>query len=232
MDKNDPFYEETRVKLLDLKEISGCRYLYSMAPVEGTVWRFIIDGSAPPEDAENFSPLGLEEDTADYDDVFAMVWDTKKAGYSRIEYLEPYGWILSIYAPIWNSAGQAVGIVGCDFGAEDLLETIKTNILGQVIVVLISTALGLVLVILFLEMIFSRFTRINSTLDKTLEEITAGEEDLRRWIKVQRKETETKELFYFFNNTMNKIRTLVLSTQKQAMNVFDTGAKPVSGKKR
>ncbi|MDR2574826.1 MAG: methyl-accepting chemotaxis protein, partial [Treponema sp.] len=32
-DSSDPFYEETRLKLLQLKEFTNCVYLYTMAPV-------------------------------------------------------------------------------------------------------------------------------------------------------------------------------------------------------
>ena len=37
-DASDPFYEETRLKLLELKDFSGCKYLYTMAPVNGNIW--------------------------------------------------------------------------------------------------------------------------------------------------------------------------------------------------
>ena len=74
MDKDDPFYKETRIQLLQLKELTGCMYLYTMAPAEGDYWKFIIDGSAEPDDEEYFSDLGDEEDTSDYDDAFKRVW--------------------------------------------------------------------------------------------------------------------------------------------------------------
>jgi len=73
LDKNDPFYEETRVKLFELKELSGCRYLYTMAQVDKNIWRYIIDGSGEPDDPDNFSALGDEEDTGPYDDAFRQV---------------------------------------------------------------------------------------------------------------------------------------------------------------
>jgi methyl-accepting chemotaxis protein len=72
-DSSDPFYEETRIKLLQLKEFTNCLYLYTMAPARGNIWKFIIDGSAEPDDEENFSSIGDEEDTSSYDDAFKRV---------------------------------------------------------------------------------------------------------------------------------------------------------------
>ena len=229
LDSDDPFYEETRRKLLELKQLSRCRYLYTMAPVEGSRWRFIIDGSAAPG-AEHFSPLGTPEDTSDYDDAFLEVWNTKKPVASKIEYLEPYGWILSMYAPVLNTEGAAVGIVGCDFGAEDLFNTIRINALGQVVVVLICMAIGLVLVSFSLRALFGRFININTDLETVLGTISAGEEDLARWVRVRCKGEEIKDLSYFFSTTMAKIRIQVLSIQKHSLNVFRADAEGETGK--
>jgi len=44
-----------------------------MAPVKDAIWQYVIDGSAEPDDTENFSALGNEEDTSDYDDAFCSV---------------------------------------------------------------------------------------------------------------------------------------------------------------
>lgn len=229
LDKTDPFYEAARRRLLDLKQLSRCRYLYSMAPAGGNTWRFIIDGSAPPEDTEAFSPLGAEEDVSEYDDAFFKVWETKQTSHSRIEYLEPYGWILSIYAPIWNSAGEAVGVVGCDFGAEELFNTIRVNAIAQIVVSLIAMAIGLMLVLVFLQAIFNRFNKINAGLDAMLGQLTAGEEDLARWIRVRCGEGEMQDLSHFFAVSIAKIRTLVQSTRKHTLNVFSTGTKASGG---
>ena len=43
--EEDPYYEETRMALLNIKETAGCEYLYTMIPVEGTTFMYVIDGS-------------------------------------------------------------------------------------------------------------------------------------------------------------------------------------------
>jgi methyl-accepting chemotaxis protein len=74
LDANDPFYERTRIQLLQLKEASSSMYLYTIAPKQGNIWHYIIDGSAPPDDEEHFSALGDEEDVSDHDDAFRRAW--------------------------------------------------------------------------------------------------------------------------------------------------------------
>jgi len=114
-DINDPFYEETRVNLLQLRNFVNCAYLYTMAPVKDTVWQYVIDGSSEPDDTENFSSLGDEEDTSGYDDAFRRAWNSGKTESGNLVNQEDWGWLVSFYITIKNSAGKEVGIVGCDY---------------------------------------------------------------------------------------------------------------------
>jgi len=204
LDSNDPFYEETRLKLLQLKKFSNCLYLYTMAPLNGNVWHFIIDGSADMEDVENFSMLGDEEDVSDYDDSFRRVLNTGKIHSSNLLYNETWGWLISIYSPIKNSAGKIVGIAACDFDGNHLRGIISANRRQQVIIGAISVLLSLVLTLLALQQIFSPLNRINSM----LKEISKGEGDLTRRIPVKT-DNEIGELSNYFNLTIEKIKTLV-----------------------
>jgi methyl-accepting chemotaxis protein len=97
---NGPFYEEIRIKLLELKDFSGCKYLYTMTEVSGTIWQYVIDGSAEPGDIENFSNLGDEEETKDYDDAFKRVLISGKTESGNLVYQEGWGWLVSFYIPI------------------------------------------------------------------------------------------------------------------------------------
>ena len=99
-DTSDPFYEETRVKLLQLKEFTGCVYLYTMAPERGSIWKYVIDGSTEPDDAAHFSNIGDEEDTSAYDDAFSRVLLSGKTESGSLAVQGDWGWLVSVYAPI------------------------------------------------------------------------------------------------------------------------------------
>jgi len=152
LDINDPFYEETRVKLLHLKESSGCKYLYTMAPAEGNIWRYIIDGSAEPDDTVHFSRLGDEQDTTKYDAAFKKIYTSVKTEVSDLVYQDRWGWLIIVYTPILNSAGRMVGIVGCDFDGTYLHNAIIMETVMQAIIGGAAFITGLFLLILFFNL--------------------------------------------------------------------------------
>jgi methyl-accepting chemotaxis protein len=143
LDPQDPYYEEIRKKMLEIKQTINCRFLYTMAPVNTSVYRYIIDGSTTPDDRENFSPLGTEEDISAYDNAFFVTLRTKNIQLGSIDLNETWGNLISVYAPILNSRGDAVGIIGCDLDADPIIAWIKTQVLWQLGVVLIFSLLVL-----------------------------------------------------------------------------------------
>jgi methyl-accepting chemotaxis protein len=218
LDKDDPFYEDTRLKLLGLKQLSGCKYLYTMSPSHGNVWKYIIDGSATPDDTKHFSALGREEDISSYGELFIRAYNEKATQITKLEKQEEWGWMLSIYAPILNSAEEAVGTLGCDFTAGDIVAALTKQIVIQIITGLIFIVIGIILMLVFLRMIFKRLKTIN----EILREIAAGEGDLTGRIEIQ-KNDEIGELAHYFNLTLEKIKNLVSVIKNQAVNLFNIG---------
>jgi methyl-accepting chemotaxis protein len=176
LDENDPFYEETRLKLLALKQDSDCRFLYTMAPAQGDTFLFIIDGSTTPDDDENFSSLGDEEDISSYDTAFLKTMQTNTSLYSSLTHQDGWGWVISAYTPIVNSSGTVVGLVGCDFDAEGLYGDIVTQGIEQIILGVAFIAAGLALMLMFLRMIFKPLGKVSGI----LQEIAAGDGDLTK----------------------------------------------------
>jgi hypothetical protein len=170
LNSNDPFYEETRIKLLQLKDFSGCKYLYTLAPKKGNIWQFIIDGSAKPEDVENFSVIGDEEDTSSYDGAFRKAWDSGKTQHGNLVKQKGWGYLVSFYIPIINSSGKTVGIAACDYDGEDLHNTIISNIRRQLIIGLLSVVICIVLILIISKPI--------QKLTKVVAEIGAGNLDI------------------------------------------------------
>ena len=127
MDASDPYYEETRVKLLQLKEFTGCVYLYTMAQVKGNIWAYVIDGSAEPYDTEKFSTIGEEEDTSAHNEAFRRSLISGKTESGGLVYMKGWGWLVSVYTPVKNSSGRIVGIAACDFDGKYLHNTIIAN---------------------------------------------------------------------------------------------------------
>ena len=217
MDDTDPFYTTTQLALFTIKEYSSSLYLYTMIPAAGNNYTFIIDGSAPVGD-KNFSPLGANEDTSSYDDAFRRSWKEKSTQYSGIHKQEEWGRLISVYAPILNSRGNMVGVVACDFEAEDLYLQIRGSEIRQTVMSLIFLAVGFGIMLFFLKMIFSRLKTINFY----VREISEGEGDLTKKINLLH-EDEIGELAGHFNNTLDKIKYLVVAIKDRTSSLFGIG---------
>ncbi|MDR1970382.1 MAG: methyl-accepting chemotaxis protein [Treponema sp.] len=219
LDGEDPFYEETRLRLLELKQNTAAIYLYTMAPARGSIYNFIIDGSAPPDDEEEFSPLGSEDDTSEYDSAFAKTWQTKQIQASSLMFQGEWGWLVSIYAPIFNSQGNMVGIIGCDFGARQLFEGLRREIIRQIILDLVLVGAGLLSMLFFMRMIFPRLAKVAAI----LKEISEGEGDLTTRIRVRQMD-EIGIMANYFNWALDQIKGLVITIKEQSLKLYDIGS--------
>jgi methyl-accepting chemotaxis protein len=218
LDEDDPFYEATRLRLLELKQNTAAIYLYTMVPVGGPVYRYIIDGSAVPEDEENFSPLGWDEDTSEYDPAFLKTWQTKEGQASSLMFQGEWGWLVSIYAPILNSQGTMVGIIGCDFGAQRLFEGLRREAIRQIALDLLLIGAGVLCLMFFLRTIFPRLANVTSI----LKEISEGEGDLTTRLTIN-KVDEIGIMALYFNRVLEQIRSLVLTIKEQSIKLFNVG---------
>ncbi|MDR0689838.1 MAG: methyl-accepting chemotaxis protein [Spirochaetaceae bacterium] len=219
LDTEDPFYETARRRLLELKSNTSARYLYTMAPISGDTYRFIIDGSSPPEDTESFSPLGSEEDTSDYDSAFRETWKTKQPQRSGLMDQGEWGWMLSVYTPILNSRGDMVGILGVDFDAGELVTTLQTHSIRQIVMSLVFGFAGLGLFLFFLRGTFKRLAQVT----RILKEISEGEGNLTTRINTGKMD-EIGIMADYVNQTMEKIRHIVVTIKEQTNKLFNIGS--------
>ncbi|MDR1211194.1 MAG: hypothetical protein LBK40_03065, partial [Spirochaetaceae bacterium] len=142
-DENDPYYRKAQAELLAFKNTTSCFYLYTMVQVEGPVFRYIIDGSATPDDADHFSPIGSEEDIKKYLKPVLLSMTTREIQTSSIDYIPEWGWTISTYAPILNSAGAVVGVMGCDFQA-DVYSRLWSQFITELLVAACFVILGFI----------------------------------------------------------------------------------------
>jgi len=218
MDIDDPYYEETRLKLLELKENSGCLYLYTMSHVAGNMWQFVIDGSAQPDDEENFSALGDQDDISGYDHAFMDAINKGETALSNLVYQDGWGWLISVYTPIYNSKGVIVGIVGIDFSGDHLQKAIQESTIRLILLGGISVVVGFLLLLFFIQKIFTPIHQMH----RILKTISKGEGDLTARINIKDK-NEIGELASDFNITLEKIRQMIITIKTETGTLFDTG---------
>ncbi len=215
---NSPYYEETRLALLGIKETINCQYLYTMAPVGGSVFQYIIDGSCDPSDEENFSPLGTHEDIADYGEgpVLAM----KDGGFhsSGLEKQEDWGYTISTYKGIKNSKGKVIAFIGVDFNVETILQMLKKRIISIAIVSIIVLVVGILLILLFTTRIFGTMNTISTAMEK----IASGNADLTFRIP-EEGNNELSTLAAHCNGVIDSLNNLILRLQGESGILNNTG---------
>jgi methyl-accepting chemotaxis protein len=213
----DPYYERARKELLYLKEATGCSYLYTMAPKDGTIWQYVIDGSGEPG-SDDFSPFGSEEDETGYDPALIHTWNSGESEAGSLTAQEGWGWQISSFAPIRDSSGRLVGVMGCDFDGASLHNAIAASRIQQIGIGSISILIGILLLLFFLRQLFSPLSKISAI----LKEISLGEGDLTKRIAAD-KDDEIGELAGHFNMTLEKIKRLVVLIKEQAVYLSETG---------
>ena len=215
---NDPYYEEARLKLLAIKETINCQYLYTMTPVGGNIFRYIIDGSCDPSDEEHFSPLGTEEDIEDYGEGPLKAMADGNIHSSGLEHQAEWGYTISSYGGIKNSKGQVIGFIGCDFNVDDILTMLRKRIINIAIVSIIILALGILLIILFTADIFGTMKSISGA----MENIASGKADLTFRIP-QKGKNELSNLAANCNAVITSLNNLVSQLQGETGILNETG---------
>ena len=206
---DDPYYEETRLRLLDIKKTVNCDYLYTMIQVKGTVCRYIIDGSCDPSDEKNFSELGDEEDIASYGPAPFEVLRTGGIASSGITDMDEWGQQVSTYQAIKTSRGEVVGFVGCDISITETMKNMRGEIKNIVIAGLICVLLGILLVYLFTRHLFGQL----KTVSDAMEDISKGNANLTKRIPAAGK-NEISILAENFNKFSEKLQAIITSLKE------------------
>ena len=216
---NDPFYEEIRNWLFSIKQSVGCKYFYTMAKSEGTIFKYVIDGSCEPTDIENFSTIGTAEDLSLWGaEVFKVMTEGKIVS-TGFENHDVWGWTISTYGPIRNSSGNIVGFVGCDFDVNSLIQSVNSKIRNIILIGLLFMIIGIVLVYIFTNMIFKSM----KTISDAMTEITNGNSDLTTRIPVKG-DNELSSLAVSCNNVIANLEELIINLKNETNILSQTEA--------
>ena len=218
MSEDNPYYEKVRLQLLDEAEAVGCQYLYTMVPVNGTIFKYVIDGSCDPSDEENFSPLGTEEDIEDYGHFPFDVMKTDCIASSNIEKQEEWGYMVSTYKSIVTSSGKIVGFIGVDFSMVELMAALYKEIAVIAGIGLSFLILGLIVIIVFTRSIFGKMDKIS----QSMERISAGKADLTARIP-ETGNNELTKLAQNCNKVIANLNNMVSSLKNESSILTETG---------
>ncbi|MCR5289115.1 MAG: hypothetical protein K6E51_03895 [Treponema sp.] len=211
-------YEQMRLALYELKQNINCRYLYTMAPKTDTTFVYIIDGSCDPSDTDNFSPIGSVEDISSYGQAPLTCMKTKTIQFSKLEKQEEWGWMISVFAPIIDSSGTAIGFTAADFDASSIVETLKQRILFSSLFSLILLIFVMILTYIFTSGLFKKI----NTVATSITEIATGKGDLSQKIPVKVMD-EIGSLGNSCNALTSSLANMIDSIRKSVTSLSQTG---------
>lgn len=197
-------YQDILKKMIEFKQVDPTlKYVYTMKETDKDgVWQFIVDPDAAELEAEGIT--SYPGDTYDITRFPEMVKSLNGPSADMKLGFDEWGAILSGYAPIRDTSGKTVGIIGVDINAEDVRliqwEVHKREALILLFGIVLALALGFVL--------SERMTRRLNTLVEGTRRIKDG--DFRYQVKVKGGD-EISELAHAFN-MMSK--SLFLSRKK------------------
>ena len=207
-EKNEDF-SEYQWAFQKLKESTGCTYLYVMAPVSGTTYQYLIDGTNPG--SEGYSPAGSQDDIAEWGKAPFETMQTGETTNSGIVKQEGWGYQISIYKGIKNANGKIIGFIGCDFDATELNNIVRGEIAMMMCVAVVMLLLGGVIVYLFSTNVFNAIRSVSNSMTA----IADGTADLTTRIEAKGS-NEIAELANSCNGVMDNVGNMVKSVHENA----------------
>lgn len=163
------YYSELQVKLNQIKQSNGLKYLYTMSLNNDGNYYYVVDGSSMDIHDENFSAIGEVEE--DVDEHLMLAFSTKQSQLGALDYSEAYGATVSAYEPILNDAGEVIGIIGADFDATLIYTLLADNRSKTIVIVAVTVLLS----ILFVYLLTTWMLKPLRSLLKTIKRVQEGD---------------------------------------------------------
>ncbi|WP_163099213.1 methyl-accepting chemotaxis protein [Peribacillus alkalitolerans] len=211
------YYHELRQQLNEIRETNGLLYLYTMQRTktdQGYDYQYIVDGM--PKDSEDASKLG-EKEKMDEFPILKETFETGKAAIGELSYDEQYGAVVSAYIPIKSKSGEALGVVGADFDATKIYETMQKSKLKMIIVTAIILLISILTIVGFTRYIVNPL----QILTKQVELVGRG--DLSTSFESKRTD-EIGKLSLAFNGMVTDLKQVIQGINHNTMEVQITTA--------
>lgn len=143
-DETDDNYSELIDYLSKIKKNVNLTYLYIVTDA-GTDYKYIAEGSTGNDDP---SELGDTQSKNDFEAEASKALSTGKGAYvSKFNYDEDVGeYLMSAYAPVFNSENKVVGLVGLDIGVDIINQSIAHYLPALFGLMILSCILSFILI--------------------------------------------------------------------------------------
>ena len=154
--EEDEYYSEKVAFMSEIKKRNGLVYLYSFVE-DGDNYKLIISGYLDGEDRSAWGFLGYTDPKDIYSEEPSLVLQDGISRYTEPQdYGEPFGILVSGFAPIKDSQGNVVGLVGNEVSVEEQIAKANRIIPIVAIMVLVATALLSLIAITLIRRMITR----------------------------------------------------------------------------
>lgn len=165
-----------RSELKRIRDLAKMKYLYSFY-FSGNKSYYAIEGGDP--NAKDYSKMGSEANWTEEDlaNINGCI-NNRTITSSKVSYNATYGWMVSSYAPIVNSKGKVIAVLGCDFDAATLINEIRNYR-----ILIIASGIGLLILSLFaVYLIMAKSLRIIDRITSISRQVAGG--DLKEKVNI------------------------------------------------
>ncbi|MDR2931931.1 MAG: methyl-accepting chemotaxis protein [Oscillospiraceae bacterium] len=141
----DEYYSWLRQYLDKVKIDNNLEYLYAMYSADGVNFKYIAEGAKPGEVPPQIAVLGEPPEDNSIAEEAVTAMGTGSSVASGIYTSEGYGVMVSGFAPVKDSAGRAIGVVGVDISVQEVIsDTVSFGIRIVLIMLVFSVVSGLI----------------------------------------------------------------------------------------
>lgn len=210
--------EEYVTTLTDLRTVQkeyGIAYLYTLY-TDGTKIYYGVD----TDDSELQAKVGQEYEKSYAELEKAFLGEDYAFDY--IDYTE-YGDLLSVFKPIKDSNGKVVGVLGCDYNAEGVVNRLKTTTTRIVVATIICVLLAMVLLWLVIRNILKGLKSVN----QKIYDLVNNEGDLTQQLDVHSGD-ELELIANNVNSLLEHIRSIMVNILGNSVNLTGSSANVVA----
>ncbi|MBP3617107.1 MAG: methyl-accepting chemotaxis protein [Lachnospiraceae bacterium] len=197
-------YQTMRDALCEIQQSYGIAFLYTLH-TDGESVFYGIDTDA-------------SEECADYGEEFEVSYEELADCFAGEEYVQDYidetvdGHLISVYKPIYDSAGKVIAVMGCDYDAYHVSERLADSSKQIVLIAIAALVIGVVVLCLVINAMLRGLKQVN----EKVYELVSSEGDLTKKLEIKSKD-ELQSIAENINELLAYIRGIMITISDNSM---------------
>ncbi len=193
----------------EIQQSYGIKYLYTLHTDKQAVY-YGIDTDA-------------SEERADFGEEFEVSYEELQGCFEGEEYVQDYidktedGDLISVYKPIYDSVGNVVAILGCDYDAYHVSERLSASMGQLVLIALVALVVGLTVI----GVVVHTMTRGLKQVEEKMYELAHSEGDLTKKFEIKSKD-EVGAIADNLNALLAFIRQIMVTIADNSMKLDES----------